>query len=289
MTYVLYLGTLVALYSILAQSLNLCLGYGGLLSLSHAAFFGCGAYATALLQIRYGVPFGAAVAGAISLNAAIAWVIGRATLRLRGDYFVLATLAFQAIVFAVLYNWTELTRGPYGIPKVPRPWGLGFSPADLALFALFSIAIAILVTVLAARLYSSPFGRSLRALRDDPTAALALGKDVTELRTAALVWSAMIAAVAGGLYASAIGYIDPTSFTLDESVFVLSALVIGGAGSLEGPIIGAAVVVLLPEALRLLGVPDAIAGNIRQMLYGALLIGLMFLRPRGISGSYGFD
>lgn len=289
MNYLWHILVMINIYAVLASSLNLVAGYTGLVSICHAAFYGIGAYTTTLLMMRAGFTFLPAMVLAIPFTALIALLIALPSLRLRGDYFVLATLGFQVIVFGIFYNWVGLTRGPYGIPGIPTPSLFGIQVDSVFRYFLFSGFLAGACLVAIRLLVRSPFGRLLRAVRDDETAAAALGKNVPRVKTTAFALSAGFAAVPGALFAGYMRYIDPTSFTLMEAIFILSIVVIGGAGSLAGPVVGAAFMVLLPEALRFLQMPDAVAANMRQIIYGLLLIVLMRVRPQGFLGEYDFE
>lgn len=198
---------------------------------------------------------------------------------------MLATLAFQMIVFTVLYNWTGITRGPYGISGIPsvRMLGIGEISGVYGYFAL-STVFSLLVAFLLHHLKASPFGRVLTAIRGDEQIVAAQGKNPVRFKTYAFFISAAFSGLAGLLYASYISYIDPTSFTIDESIFILTALFIGGIGNVKGPIAGAAFVVLLPEILRFVGLPDAMAANLRQIIYGVALVVVMLYRPQGFCG-----
>lgn len=289
MNYLWHILTLINIYTILGMSLNLAVGYTGLLSICHAAFYGIGAYAATLLMLNAGWNFLPALLTAVLITTVCSLVIAIPSLRLRGDYFVLATLGFQIIVFSILYNWIDLTRGPYGIPGIPLPQVLGREVDSVGAYFLFSLFFALTCGLLLAGVKQSPFGRVLRAVREDDMAAAALGKPVSRLKVTAFALSAAFAAVSGALFACYMRYIDPTSFTIAESVFILSIVIIGGAGSLAGPIFGAALMIVLPEILRFLQIPDSIAANMRQIIYGVLIILLMRYRPQGIVGEYTFD
>lgn len=289
MNYLLHILIMINIYFILSLSLNLLVGYTGLLSICHAAFYGIGAYISTLFMIKLGMNFFPALLIGV-LGAAIAsLIVAIPSLRLKGDYFILTSLGFQVIVFGILYNWVAVTRGPYGIPGIPRPKVLGFEFGSIPTYFILSGIFALLAIFVLWRFTSSPFGRVLKAIREDELATKALGKNVTNFKILAFMIAAGIAAIAGSLYAGYVTYIDPTSFTLDESIFILSIIIIGGAGNLRGPIIGSAILIVLPEALRFLGIPDTIAPNVRQMIYGALLIILMRLRTQGIAGEYKFE
>jgi branched-chain amino acid transport system permease protein len=297
--YLLHLLIMIGIYAILAYSLNLVTGFGGLIVFCHAAFYGIGAYAFTLVSIggegsRLGgevllsgsLPFPMALLMGGVVSAVAALLIGIAALRFRGDFFVFATLGFQMIVFAVLYNWTELGRGAFGIYGIPRPDVFGWKVKALWEYALLVGVVNAVVLPVLFILYRSPFGLSLKALRDNERAAESLGISAGRQHLSAFVAAGACAGLAGGLYASYVTYIDPTSFGLNESIFLVSLLLLGGSGNRIGPILGAAVMILLPEALRFLGMPSSIAPNMREIIYGLTLIILMYSRPQGIAGSY---
>jgi len=289
MNYLLHILIMINLYVVLTLSLNIVVGYVGLLSLCHAAFYGAGAYITTLLMMNAGLGFVPAVIIAILGSIALSIIIGIPSLRLKGDYFVLATLGFQIIVFVILYNWVGLTRGPYGIPGIPQPKIFGWKVDTLLEFFIFSTMISIFCGFLIFLITYSPFGRTLKAIREDEVGAAALGKNVPKFKTRAFIIGAAFAAIPGALFATYFRYIDPTSFTLMESIFILSIIIIGGTGNLSGPILGSIILVLLPEVLRFLQIPDAIAANMRQIIYGLILVLLMRFRSQGLLGEYQFQ
>jgi branched-chain amino acid transport system permease protein len=289
MSYLLHIVIMICFYVILASSLNLALGFGGMLSLCHAAFYGIGAYASALLMMKAGWPFVAAMGAAAAIAAALAYVISIPLVRFRGDFFVLATLGFQMIVFSVLYNWTDLTNGPYGLAGVPRPSLFGVRASTTPAFLVLAALLAVLTVFIVWRLVSTPYGRALQAVRDDDISALSLGKNSAVFKRSAFIIAGVLAAMAGVFFAGYTGYIDPNSFALEESIFVLCVVIIGGAGNLYGPILGAVALTVLPELLRFVGLPNSVAANLRQIIYGLLLVLMMRFRPRGIAGKYAFD
>ena len=289
MNYLLHLLILICLYVALAQSLNLVTGYGGMLSLCHAAFYGLGAYAAALLILKADWPFTLSLIAATVGVGLVAWLVSFVATRLQGDFFVLATLGFQMITYAVIYNWVDVTQGPSGIAGIPRPSFLGVGTTSPGVFFVLALFTAALCCALVWWLVRSPYGRVLQAVREDQGAARSLGKDVNALKRAAFAWAGAIAAIPGVLFATYSGYIDPTSFGLEESILILCILVIGGTGNFRGPIIGATILVLLPEVLRFLYVPDSVGANLRQILYGLAIVIMMRLRPQGIAGRYAFD
>lgn len=289
MNYIYHILIMICIYVTLAQSLNLVVGYGGLLSLCHAAFYGLGAYIATLLMMQAHWPFSLSLVTAVVIVGAIAWLVSLPAIRLHGDFFVLATLGFQMIVFSILYNWVDVTRGPYGIPGVPQPSVFGFSITSPLFFLALVFVVSLLCCCVLWLLLSSPYGRTLQAVREDEIAAASLGKDVNAFKRSAFAWSGAVAAVPGVLFATYSSYIDPTSFGLEESIFILCILIIGGAGNFRGSILGAVTLVLLPEVLRFLHIPDSVAANLRQIFYGLALVVMMRFRPQGMAGKYAFD
>jgi len=287
--YLLHLLTMINIYAILALSLNLLVGYTGLLSLSHAAFYGIGAYISTLLMINLGFTFLPSLFLAIIGAILLSFMISIPSLRLKGDYFVLASLGFQIIVFTILYNWIDVTRGPYGIPGIPRPNIGGIKIESIASYSIFSGIIAVICVVLFYFIGDSPFGRVLKAIREDEISAAALGKNIPQFKIKVFAIAAGFAAVSGVLFAGYMQYIDPTSFTLMESVFILSIIIIGGTGNISGPLFGTILMIILPEILRFLRIPDTVAPNVRQIIYGILIIVIMRFQPQGLSGEYRFE
>lgn len=288
MEFWLHILILIAIYTIAANSLNLIAGYAGLLSVAHAAYVGSGAYVSAILMMKLGVPFGITLFCAVLIAAALAYLSGLPALRVHDDYFVLATFALQVIATSVLTNWVELTGGPMGIAGIPQPQFLPISADPYWTMLLLCWFIAGGVLLILNRLVHSPYGRVLRAIREDEVFAQALGKDVTRTKIITMVIGSGFAAVAGSLYAVYMTYIDPSSFTIQESIFLLSIVIVGGAGNLWGSTLGAVVLVTLPELLRFIGLPSAVAAGIRQVIYGGLLVVMMVWRPQGMIGEFDF-
>lgn len=286
MAYFLHILILINIYIIIAISLNLIAGYTGILSISHAAFYGVGAYVAALLAVNYGTPFLLNLIAAMAVAGVVAALVAFPSLRIHDDYLVIATFGFQMILFSVFNNWVSVTRGPLGIPGIPPPNIFGIAVTSHLGFLILSGLLALAVFLFARRLVNSPFGRVLKAIREDEIFAQALGKNVTRYKILIFVIGGALAAIAGTLYAHYVTFIDPTSFTILESIFMISIVIVGGAGSLAGSVIGAVVLIVIPEMLRFLGMPNAIAANMRQIIYGALLVVMMMFRPRGLVGEY---
>jgi branched-chain amino acid transport system permease protein len=286
MEYLLHILVITGIYIILTLSLNLVVGYTGLASLGHAAFSCVGAYTSSLLVLNLGLsPWLGLLIGAC-VAASLGVIIGFPSLRLKGDYLALATFGFGVIVYSIAKNWVSVTRGPMGLPGIP-----GFSVFGIRLSEIWSYLILVGLFVLLTfftirRVVNSPFGRILRGIREDEIATLAMGKDVDKHKIVVFVIGAFFAGIAGSLYAHHITFIDPSSFTVMESITILLMVVFGGMGSLAGSFIGASILVIFPEVLRFIGLPSSIAAPLRQMIYGLLLIVLMLKRPQGISGRY---
>ena len=286
MEYLLHIGIMLCIYIILVLSTNLTVGMANLLTMCQAAFYGIGAYIGTYFLMQFNLPFLVIAFIVMVATGLTSLLISFASVRLKGDYFILGTLGFQMIVYTLLYNWTDVTRGPYGIPGIPSiklfgVWSLDDIYAYFALSAVLALAGAFIFS----RIQHSPYGRILKAIRTDELSAKALGRNTVRLKSWAFFISAAFAGVSGLIYASYVSYIDPTSFTLDESIFIITALFIGGIGSkVWGSVVGAVVVVILPELLRFVGLPDATAANLRQIIYGLTLIALMFVRPQGLLG-----
>lgn len=286
MEYLLHIGIMLCIYIILVLSTNLTVGMANLLTMCQAAFYGVGAYIGTYFLMHFNLPFVLIALIVMFATGLTSLVISYASVKLKGDYFILGTLGFQMIVYTILYNWINVTRGPYGIPGIPSIKLFGvWSVTGIYAYFFLALILAVAVSLIFNQLQHSPYGRMLKAIRTDELSAQALGRNTVQLKAWAFFISAAFAGVAGLVYASYVSYIDPTSFTLDESIFIITALFIGGIGSrVWGPIVGAAVVVILPELLRFVGLPDAVAANLRQVIYGLVLIVLMFVQPQGLLG-----
>ena len=286
MEYLLHIGIMLCIYIILVLSTNLTVGMANLLTMCQAAFYGVGAYIGTYFLMQFNLPFVLIALVVMLATGLTSLIISYASVKLKGDYFILGTLGFQMIVYTILYNWVNVTRGPYGIPGIPSIKLFGvWSLTGIYAYFFLALILAVAVALIFSQLQRSPYGRMLKAIRTDELSAQALGRNTVQLKAWAFFISAAFAGVAGLVYASYVSYIDPTSFTLDESIFIITALFIGGIGSrVWGPIAGAAVVVILPELIRFVGIPDAVAAYLRQVIYGLVLIVLMFVRPQGLLG-----
>jgi branched-chain amino acid transport system permease protein len=272
------------IYIILALSLNLLLGYAGLFSVGHGAFYGIGAYAAAILATKLGFPFWGEILAAASIAGLCGFVIGFPTLRLRGDYLALATFGFAVIIYSVFNNWYDLTRGPLGIRGIPKVVLFSIPLTSLWSYTVLVGFFVLLTIFCIRRLTYSAFGKVLEAIREDDMAATAIGKNIAKFKVLAFVIAAFFAGIAGVLYAHYVTFIDPSSFLIQESFLIFSMVIFGGMGSIGGSILGAAILVILPEALRFLGLPSAVAANMRQLIFGVLIVFIINWRPEGLLG-----
>lgn len=284
--YEVHLLILASIYAMLALSLNLAVGYTGIISITHAAFFGIGAYTTAILSTAHGWNFFLTVPVGAALSALCGLGIGAVLSKFRGDYVALGSVGFNVIVWSVALNWQELTRGPLGISAIPRPELLGLPFKENLWFLFLTLICTVAVYAVCRHIERSSFGRALVAIREDEEALQIFGYRTVHFKLVIFVIGAIIASVAGSLFASYITFIDPSSFTINESIFLLSAIILGGLASNRGAAIGALVLILLPELLRFVGFPSDIAAQTRQAVYGLMLILLMLYRPQGLVGEY---
>ncbi len=260
----------------LSQSLSLSAGFGGLISLAHSGFYGIGAYTAAILSVELQMPFVLVLPIALLLNSIFALMVSAIALRTVDDYFIICTLGIQIVIFSIMNNWMSVTQGPLGIIGIPTLTIFGV-PIDTKIsFLLITLFFACLVFAFLHYITCTAFGRTLRCLSEDEIFTASFGKNVYLTKLLAFTISGMLAAIPGVLYAYYISYIDPTVFNIEESIFILSIVIIGGMYNLCGCIYASVFLILLPECLRFFGLPNLIAANIRQIIYGAILIYLMF-------------
>jgi len=288
MEYILHILVIAGIYIILTLSLNLIVGFTGLPALGHAAFMCIGAYTSSLLALNMGVPPWIGLIIGACFAAVSGVVIGYPAVRLKGDYLALATFGLGVIVYSISKNWVSLTRGPMGLPGITQFSVIGYQLSETWVYLLLVTGFVLITLFVIRRIVNSPFGRILRSIREDETASEALGKDTNKHKLMVFIIGAFFAGIAGSLYAHYITFIDPSSFTVMESITILLMVIFGGMGSISGSIVGALILVIFPELLRFLGMPSSIAAPARQMIYGLLLVILMIRRPEGIMGEYRF-
>ncbi|MCB0318715.1 MAG: branched-chain amino acid ABC transporter permease [Bdellovibrionales bacterium] len=275
MEYLIHLGILVCIYLILAQSFNLSFGLGKLFNLAHIAAYALGAYTTALLSTDHAIGTFVCFIASMLVAGLLAILIGIISLKLSQDYFAIGTLAFSAIVTALLINWKSLTRGVLGIPGIPRP-EIANIDFDNLNFLYLSTVLTVLVLLVSYLLFNNAYGRSLRTQSEFEQGAIALGKNTRKLRNFAFFVSSAIAGLAGSLFAYYINYIDPSSFSLVEMIFVLTLVITGRPGSFWGVSLATIFLVLLPEPLRFIDMPSSILGPLRQLLYAVIMFAVVY-------------
>jgi branched-chain amino acid transport system permease protein len=276
--FVLHVLSLVAIASIAAMGLQILLGRSGQLSIGQAAFYGIGAYTSALLTSRFGVVFPLALIAA-GASAAVASLLMVPITRLTGPYLAVATLGFSIIVYLVLKNEEWLTGGSYGFIDIPRAALFGYVLREAMYSYYLCVGVAALVYFLFARIEGTRFGRAIDAVRQDTDAASASGLRITLLKSQCFVIAAFVAGLAGSLYAHEVRYLAPNDFTFWKSIEILIMVVIGGVGSLPGAVLGAAMVVGLPEFLREIG-------DYRMLVFGAILIATMLFGEGGLAALF---
>jgi len=275
--YLLNVGVLAGIYVILTMGLNITNGWTGLMSFGYAAFYGIGAYTAAILATRYGVPFWATfVLGGITAGL-MGVAIAVPTLRLKGIFLALVTIGFQEIVFLVTLNWTSLTRGPMGIPGIPPPSLGAYSFNSNREYFYLILALNVVMIFVVSRIMDSRLGRTFIAMREDEVAAQSVGIPIFSAKVLSFVISTVMAGVAGAFFAHHARFVSADSFRLDETFVILTMLIVGGMGTIVGPVIGAVFLVILPEAARFLA-------HYREIVYGAILILVILFRPQGIAG-----
>lgn len=281
-----YLHTFIVsgIYILLALGLNLILGYTGQLSLGHAAFYGIGAYTSALLVMHLHLPFWVGLIAAGCMAGLAGLLLGFPALRLKGAYLVICTLAFVEIVHQVMMNWESLTRGPMGIPGIPSPGdialgGLVLHFASKATYYYLVLAVVAVTVLLNYFLIHSRTGRAFIAIREDQIAADMMGINLTFYKLLAFFSACFLAGIAGSLYVHYIGYVSPESFTLGESVNIVVMTILGGMGTLVGPVLGALGLTFLLEFMRAFA-------DYRLVVYGAILMIVIVLFPEGAIGLF---
>lgn len=272
--YGIYILTLWAVYVMAGMGLNLTVGYAGQISLGQAAFWGIGAYTTAI-ALKAGLPFFAALPMAALLCFAVGLLLGFPALRVQHHYLAFATLGFNVLVFLVIRNEDWLTGGTFGINNIPRPTLFGWQIRTPIDFFHFTWIATVLLGVAMALLLRSPWGRAFAALRDNPIRAESVGIDTTFYTLVAFAIGAAYAGIAGAFFAPLVGFIEPAPFGVSTSLSMLLMVIAGGSGRLFGPALGAVVVVLLPEWLRF-------AAEWYLAIFGVLIVVMMVWLPGGL-------
>ena len=277
--FVLTLLVFVGIYIIVCTGLSLIFGYAGQLSLTQAAFYGIGAYASAILTTRYGAPFWMGLAAACVLPGLVAWALGAPILRLRHFYLAMATLAFSEIMAVLFIQEVNITGGPTGITHVPAPSLFGWRIDTTAEFYYLVWILCIAVVAFSYNLIRSKYGRALRAIAENEVAASAMGVDVPAMMSLMFVLSAIFAGMAGSLYAHYVTFVSPDTFSVALSIMLVIMVAVGGVNSLWGAVLGAVFITVLPSLL----------GGYRQyamLVYGLILVLALMFMPNGIAGVF---
>ena len=272
-----YVLSLWLVMSIGVMGLNLTLGYAGQTSLAQAAFMGLGAYTTAILTTKYGVSWYAAFALSGLLTFAVGLLLGFPALRVRTHHLAFVTLAFSTLIWLVLRNEQWLTGGVFGISNINRPDFFGIKLFGALEFHRFVVVVTLILSLKLWWLIRSPWGLAFTALRENPVRAASLGIDTRAYTLLAFAIGSAYGGFAGALYAPLVEFIDPSPFSLSQSLFLLLMVVAGGAGYLFGPFVGALLGVVLPEWLRF-------AGSLYLIIFAAIVLALLVICPQGVSG-----
>jgi branched-chain amino acid transport system permease protein len=277
-----YLLTLYGVYLMATLGLNLTVGYAGQMSLGQAAFFGIGAYHAAIL-LKFGWPFFIVLPGAAIACFVVGLALGFPALRVQHHYLAFATLGFNVLVFLVMRNEEKITGGTFGISGIPRPSLFGFDLSGHLAYFYFTLASLVVLGLLLWWLLRSPWGRAFAALRDNPIRAESLGVNITAYTLFAFAIGAACAGVGGVYFASLVEFIEPGPFHFSTSLTMLLAVIVGGSGKFFGPVVGTAIIVLLPEALRASSAPWLKFMQTWYLaVFGVAVVALMIYLPGGL-------
>lgn len=286
MEYLINLAILFSIYSMLALSLNMVIGMSGLVSLAQAAFYGIGAYATAIGMTTLGLGFFSTILLGMVINALIAFVVGKILARFQYDYYAIVSAGLSVIVFSILLNWKNVTNGALGIYGIGKPIVAGYTFYSNSAFLGLTLVFTALIFALYKWIDKSSFGRVLKSLREDEHLTHMMGYRTKYYKSVIFVLSAALSGIAGAFFASYIAFIDPTTFQLKEGIFLFTIIIVGGLSSATGSVVGALILISLPEVLRFIGLPYETAAQLQQIIYGGLLVLMMVFKPQGLFGKY---
>lgn len=280
MEYIYSVFILIGIYTILAASFNLIIGFGGLISIAHPIFFALAAYCSALLNMKLGVPIPLAIVLGALFSSAMSLMLSLPSLRVSGDYLLIASLGFQLGFVEVIKN-VELAGAASGLTGIESL----YSGANRSLFfAVTVLAIAAAVVLLVHRMTSGDYGRAIQAMRDDEEAFTSLGRNAMAVKTAIFAVGSGLAGLAGALYAHHFQFLSPEQFGITQSALILTMVVVGGMGTTAGPVVGALLLTALPQAITFLNLPPSVMAPLQGMLYTGLVLVFLFLRPAGLVG-----
>lgn len=275
--YLLHVVIMIGIFSMLSLSLNVIIGYAGQFALGHAAFYGIGAYAAALLMLHINLSFWIALPASAAIAGVFGFLLGSPVIRLRGDYLGIVTLGFGEIVRLIFVGWVDLTRGPMGLPGIPAPTIFGFVFSDKLEFYYLILLLVLITYVVIHRLVHSGVGLSLLTIREDETLAQSVGIRPNYYKLLAFTVGGFFAGAAGAFWATYISYVSPDAFRYLDSVNILAMVILGGAASLPGSVLGAVILVAAPELLRYMS-------DYRMILLGLAIVLMMIFKPSGFWG-----
>ena len=286
MDYVVNILVFILIYAVLVQSLNLIMGYVGIISMGHAVFSAIGAYTAALISVHWGYNFLVGTVAGFLLATIVGALLAMPSLRVRDEYLIVFTVGFQMVAYEFMLTARGITEGQGGIPNIPFPKLFGFQFDTPFKFLPLALVMAVIGFAIVWRLVRSPFGRVLKAIREDESACRALGKNTLKFKVLVFALSGGIAAIAGSGLAYFITFISPVSFSVEISIFIIVMVILGGEANFWGPLVGAAILVGLPEVLRFLPGTAGIVDVLREIFYGLILVIMMIFRPKGILPEY---
>lgn len=277
MDYILSLLVLIGLYVALASSFNLIIGFGGLISIAHPIFFALGAYTTGALAVNFGLNPILAVAAGGALALLASFMLSLPSLRISGDYLLITSIGFQLGLIEIIKN-LDFIGGASGLSGIPN----AVQDHRSGIFAAVAIVFAVAVVLFVRALVRGPYGRAIQAMRDDELAFAALGRNVMNIKMTVFALGSGIAGVAGGIYAYYYQYLTPDQFEILQSAMILTMVVVGGMGSVYGPVVGAILLIALPEAITFLNLPSQVMGPLQGVIFTLLVIVFLFVRPQGL-------
>lgn len=280
MDYVYTILILACLYVILASSFNLIIGFGGLISIAHPIFFALAAYCSALLNMRFGVPVALSVAGGALFAAAMSVMLSLPSLRVSGDYLLIASIGFQLGFIEVIKN-VDFAGGAAGLTNIASMYS---GPERNLLFFATVLVLAVLVAGLVHWMTSGGYGRAIQAMRDDEEAFASLGRNAMAIKIAIFAVGSGLAGLAGALYAHYFQFVTPEQFGIIQSALILTMVVVGGMGTTWGPIVGALLLTVLPQGITFINLPPSVMAPLQGMLYTGLVLVFLYVRPSGLVG-----
>lgn len=277
MEYIVSLLVLIGLYIILASSFNLIIGFAGLVSIAHPIFFALGAYTVGALSVQWNVHPVLAIAGGGVVALLASFMLSLPSLRISGDYLLITSIGFQLGLIEIIKNLDFLggASGLSGIPNIVEDH-------RSAVFAVISLLLALVCVLVVRAVARGPYGRAIQAMRDDELAFSALGRNAMNIKMSIFALGSGMAGVAGGIYAYYYQYLTPDQFEILQSAMILTMVVVGGMGSVLGPVVGAVLLIVLPEAITFLNLPMEVMGPLQGVIFTLLVIVFLFLRPQGL-------